>query len=142
MNQFKPVRNRNRKMPCKCRIMSTNARWMLSVDDLPLFQNVSASLFPQKFSRSLSSNESGRSRSIFFRNEELMLSYSDNAVFLYDNVIMPHKGELEVWFVENNSLKIYFALIIATVIVVLFDKIPFQKSIFKEIPKSSDIQLY
>jgi lipopolysaccharide/colanic/teichoic acid biosynthesis glycosyltransferase len=100
--------------------------------------------FPDSLQDQIASVKPGLSGigSIFFRNEELMLSHSDNAIFLYDNVIMPHKGELEVWFVENNSLKIYFALIIATVIVVLFDKIPFQKSIFKAIPKSSDIKLY
>ena len=39
--------------------------------------------------------------SVVFRNEEEMIGDPSNADFFYDNVIMPFKAELEIWFVEN-----------------------------------------
>ena len=52
--------------------------------------------------------------SIVFRNEEEMMSDHQNADDLYDRIIMPYKGLLEEWFVENDSLVLYFVLTFIT----------------------------
>ena len=74
--------------------------------------------------------------SIFFRNEEDMLDQAEGAEEFYDNTIMPYKGKLEEWYVSNQSLTLYFALIIATIFTLNFGQIPFRDSLFAEIPIS------
>lgn len=70
--------------------------------------------------------------SIVFRNEEDMMDSADNADAIYNNEIMPYKGELEKWFVENNTLYVYFASIFLTVWVVLTGK---GGAVYKTFPK-------
>ena len=57
--------------------------------------------------------------SIVFRDEEKFLTDHDNASNIYRDVISPFKQELEVWFVRNASLRLYFILIFLTIVVVL-----------------------
>lgn len=57
--------------------------------------------------------------SIVFRNEEFFLSDLENPIQFYEKVISPYKGRLEVWFVENNSLRLYVELIFITLLSVL-----------------------
>lgn len=57
--------------------------------------------------------------SIIFRDEENMLHGHQNPVHFYDHVISPYKGELEEWYVANQSMRTYFMLIGLTVWVVL-----------------------
>ena len=57
---------------------------------------------------------------IVFRGEEEMYADTDDPDWFYDEVIMPYKGELESWYVRNQSLGRYFLLICLTVWVVLF----------------------
>ena len=44
--------------------------------------------------------------SIIFRDEENLLQESNEPAQLYDNVIMPYKGELEIWYVQNRSVRL------------------------------------
>ena len=59
---------------------------------------------------------------IVFRSEEQMLqkfeNYEERDEF-YKNVITPYKGELESWYAEHKSIRLYFKLIFMTVGVVL-----------------------
>lgn len=57
--------------------------------------------------------------SIIFRDEERYLKGLSNVQHVYDNIIAPYKGELEVWYAENRSLSLYFLLIFLTIVVVL-----------------------
>ena len=41
--------------------------------------------------------------SIFFRDEEELLANAEDAIS-YDEIIMPYKGQLEVWFMQNKNL--------------------------------------
>lgn len=59
--------------------------------------------------------------SIVFRNEENLLTDSDNALHVYETVIAPYKAELECWFVDNLSIGLYFRSIVATAMIVVFD---------------------
>lgn len=74
--------------------------------------------------------------SIFFRNEELMLHDAEDAELFYDTVIMPYKGELEAWYASQNSLGLYFMLILSTVYVVLTGKIFLSKTVLSSIPST------
>ncbi len=76
--------------------------------------------------------------SIFFRNEESMMHDADNADEMYDNIVMPFKGQLEEWYVENRSFILYLLLIMSTIFVVIFGKIPFMHSIFSSTPRVPD----
>ena len=65
--------------------------------------------------------------SIIFRNEEELLARNFSKNFFYRK-IMPFKGELEVWFVKNQSIMLYFKLIFLTIFA-LFNaktKLPFK----------------
>ena len=92
--------------------------------------------FPENLQDTIVSVKPGLSGvgSIWFRNEELMLNEADNSDELYDRIIMPYKGKLEEWYVLNKSINLYFILILATIITVIFGKIPFRNSFLSEIP--------
>jgi lipopolysaccharide/colanic/teichoic acid biosynthesis glycosyltransferase len=57
--------------------------------------------------------------SVVFRSEEDMMHANVDPDRLYDDVIMPYKGNLESWYVRNNSVWNYFLLIALTILVIL-----------------------
>ncbi|MBS0457781.1 MAG: sugar transferase [Proteobacteria bacterium] len=72
--------------------------------------------------------------SIVFRDEENLLhGHTDTASF-YDDVIAPYKGELEEWYVANDSLRTYLACIVLTVWVVVFPKSTVVWRVFPALP--------
>ncbi len=71
---------------------------------------------------------------IIFRGEEDILEGHSGTLDFYDNVISPYKGDVEAWFVGNQTLGVYFALILLTVWVVLFPKSGIVWRIFKDLP--------
>ena len=75
--------------------------------------------------------------SIIFRNEEELLSRNLSKKFFYKQ-IMPFKGELEVWFVKNQSIMLYFKLIFLTIFVLFNTKTKLPFKLLKGLP-SPDI---
>lgn len=73
--------------------------------------------------------------SVVFRGEEDMLDAATDPNHLYDEVIMPYKGQLEEWYVVNQSLRLYFQLISMTIWVVLFPSSRVIWQAFKNLPK-------
>ena len=57
--------------------------------------------------------------SIVFRDEEKFMELSAEPERLYDEIIMPYKGKLEEWYVENKSVIVYFQCIILTIMVII-----------------------
>ena len=51
------------------------------------------------------------------------------------NIVMPFKGSLEEWYVSNQSLKVYFAMIILTVVAVVNPSSKLMWNLFKDIPR-------
>ena len=76
--------------------------------------------------------------SIIFRAEEDILSGEYGTVDYYNSVIAPYKGSLEVWYVKNRSLRIYFSAILITVWSVCFPSTNIIWKIFKELPPPPD----
>lgn len=72
--------------------------------------------------------------SIVFRDEELMLHDSNEAERFYDEIIMPYKGTLEEWYVNQNSLVTYFVLLFATIWLLATKKIPLDWPVFSKMP--------
>ena len=58
--------------------------------------------------------------SIVFRSEERYLVDRDEPMEFYKEHIIPHKSDLELWFVENNTVWLYIKLIFVTAWVVIF----------------------
>lgn len=77
--------------------------------------------------------------SIFFRDEEKLLTSVSDVRKKYKNEITPYKGALEVWYVENRSLKLYFFLIFLTIGVLINPNFRSLLVRFKTFPKNSAI---
>ena len=73
--------------------------------------------------------------SIIFRDEEKWISNANMDPHEYDRlVIAPYKGELELWYQENLSLKTDVKLVFCTVWVILFPSSQLPFKIFKGLP--------
>lgn len=76
--------------------------------------------------------------SIFFRDEEKYLAKKVQPMKFYNEEIIPYKSDLEIWYVDNNSIWLYIKVIFVTAWVIIFpsSKIPYRA--FKGIPDSPD----
>ena len=72
--------------------------------------------------------------SIIFRDEEKYLRNSENPVEFYEQNIIPYKSNLEIWFVENQNIALYFNIIIVTAWVLIFPGSKIVDIVFKGIP--------
>lgn len=57
---------------------------------------------------------------VVFRGEDRMMDDAESADVFYDEVIMPYKGALEAWYVDNAGVVLYFKLIVLTCWVIVF----------------------
>ncbi len=74
--------------------------------------------------------------SVIFRDEEAMVSSSTMQPHeYYQDVIMPYKGELEMWYNKHKSLKIDFLIIFLTGWSILFPQNKLQYKFFSSLPK-------
>tara|TARA_B100001750_G_C15480708_1_gene585254 strand:- start:285 stop:965 length:681 start_codon:yes stop_codon:yes gene_type:complete len=73
--------------------------------------------------------------SIIFRDEESYLVGQEEPMEFYKTHLIPYKSDLEVWFVENNTLGLYIKLIFITAWVVIFPNSVIAHRAFKDIPK-------
>jgi lipopolysaccharide/colanic/teichoic acid biosynthesis glycosyltransferase len=73
--------------------------------------------------------------SIILRNEEEILQNIDNKDDFYKNVIIPYKGQIESWYADNQSLFVYFKIIVTTIFVVLKPSLCIWQKMFKDLPQ-------
>jgi lipopolysaccharide/colanic/teichoic acid biosynthesis glycosyltransferase len=73
--------------------------------------------------------------SIIFRDEEKLISDSKNKLEYYKNEIAPYKGKLEIWFIENNTLLIYFLSIFLTIEAIFNPKTVLIWHLLKNLPQ-------
>mgnify|MGYP000274099333 CR=1 FL=1 len=71
---------------------------------------------------------------IIFRAEEDILEGHIGTLDFYNNIIAPYKGEVESWYINKQSLKMYFSVIFLTVFVILFPKSQLVWKIFRDLP--------
>ncbi|MDA9631909.1 sugar transferase [Bacteroidota bacterium] len=76
--------------------------------------------------------------SIVFRDEEKILTESKLTPHeCYKEIILPYKGELEIWYQNNYSLFLDFQLIFMTAWAIIFPETRLYKKWFKDLPKRS-----
>ena len=68
--------------------------------------------------------------SIFFSDEEVMLTSSVNHDEFYDSVIMPYKGQLETWYVNHTTILIDLKIVYVTALKIIFPKLRLNLSKF------------
>ncbi len=73
--------------------------------------------------------------SIIFRDEEEIMDGEMATTNFYNNTIAPYKGSLEIWFVSNKSLYIYFVSIFVTIWAVINPKSKIAWKLFSNLPK-------
>ena len=73
--------------------------------------------------------------SIFFRNEELLFSDGADIKTIYADSIAPYKGALEIWYVDNQSISVYFKMIFVTVWVIFLPTSQISKTVFRDMPE-------
>ena len=76
--------------------------------------------------------------SIIFRDEERYLADRDEPMEFYREHIIPYKSDLELWFVENNTLWLYIKIIFVTSWVVVFSSSTIVDKAFDDIPSLPD----
>jgi lipopolysaccharide/colanic/teichoic acid biosynthesis glycosyltransferase len=57
--------------------------------------------------------------SIALRSEEDIMKNIDDKETFYQNIIMPYKGDLESWYVDNYTISNYIKIIFITIVVVI-----------------------
>ena len=72
--------------------------------------------------------------SIIFRDEERYLADRDEPMEFYREHIIPYKSDLELWFVENNTLWLYIKIIFITAWVVIWPQSKIIESLLADIP--------
>ena len=74
--------------------------------------------------------------SIVFRDEESIISAikDEDPHGFYKRVIAPYKGQLEIWYQENNSFFLDLQLIFMTAWVILFPNSRLYENWFKDLP--------
>jgi len=76
--------------------------------------------------------------SIVFSHEDKFLDGKEDALGYYDEVIAPYKGMLEKWYVQHQSVGIYFKLIGLTILVVLTGKRDIVWKVLPDLPPRPD----
>lgn len=73
--------------------------------------------------------------SIIFRDEEKYYQDLPDPKEFYDRVILPYKGQVEIWYVQHKNIVLYFKVIILTIISVLNPKSNLYLKWFKGLPE-------
>lgn len=76
--------------------------------------------------------------SIVFRDEESILEKAKDKEAYYARVIAPHKAELEIWYIKNQSFYLDLKLIFLTAWVIAFPKTSLYIKILSGLPRMED----
>ena len=82
--------------------------------------------------------------SVVFRNEALILKTAGKhkQEEYYINSILPYKGQLEQWYVENRSFVMDFKLLFFSALVVIYSRLKGLNRYFNNLPKSKELGPY
>jgi lipopolysaccharide/colanic/teichoic acid biosynthesis glycosyltransferase len=73
--------------------------------------------------------------SIIFRNEDKILSHpSISPSVLYKELIAPYKGQLELWYLENQSFYVDFMLLLLTLVAIFVPNNGLVYKVFHSLP--------
>lgn len=105
----------------------------------PLTPRVFA-LFDENYAQVLDAVRPGISGigSVVFRDEEKILKDAEDSARAYKELIVPHKSELERWYVEHLGLWTDIKLMLLTVLVVIFPARDWTTGWFGDLPEGLD----
>lgn len=72
--------------------------------------------------------------SLMFRDEEQIFKRCSDPVQLDDEILTPYKGSLEVWYVNNRSVYLYFKILLLTIVALLFPSAVKPHKLFSGLP--------
>jgi lipopolysaccharide/colanic/teichoic acid biosynthesis glycosyltransferase len=73
--------------------------------------------------------------SLVFRDEEKLVSDAADPKEMYERLIYPHKGNLELWYQKNKSMWTDILIIFLTAWVILFSQSDLVNRVFPDLPK-------
>jgi lipopolysaccharide/colanic/teichoic acid biosynthesis glycosyltransferase len=73
--------------------------------------------------------------SLVFRDEEKLVSDAADPKDMYEKLIYPHKGNLELWYQDNKSMVTDILIIFLTAWVILFSQSDLVNKVFPDLPK-------
>jgi lipopolysaccharide/colanic/teichoic acid biosynthesis glycosyltransferase len=73
--------------------------------------------------------------SLVFRNEEELFGIVQNPITFDEQILVPYKGKLEVWFSKNKSIFLYLKIILLTILAVISPNKDIANLFFKNLPK-------
>ncbi|MCK5617500.1 sugar transferase [Candidatus Pacearchaeota archaeon] len=93
---------------------------MSMIGPRPLLE-VHAKIYPEDVRRKIYSMKPGLIGigSLYFHNEDSLLASVDNTTQYYEEVVMPKKAELELWYNQNWSILLDFRLLLLSVVILL-----------------------
>lgn len=93
-------------------------------------------VFPDAFKQKLVSVRPGLSGigSVVFRDEESILERAADKQWFYAHVIAPYKGAVECWYIDRYSIWLYLALIVLTVLAIVFPSSRVHRIFFRQLP--------
>lgn len=77
--------------------------------------------------------------SIYFRDEQRLLERFANKRLAYQQHIAPYKAQLEIWYIKNKSIFLYFILIFLTIWYVINPNNDLLAKFFTSLPKEPKI---
>ena len=77
--------------------------------------------------------------SIYFRDEQRLLERFGNTRLAYQQHIAPYKAQLEIWYIKNKSIFLYFILIFLTICYVIHPNHNLLSKFFTSLPKEPKI---
>lgn len=82
--------------------------------------------------------------SVVFRNEAMILKTAgkNKQEEFYLNAILPYKGQLEQWYVENRSFVLDFKLLFFSALVVIYSRLKGLNNYFNGLPQSKELAPY
>jgi lipopolysaccharide/colanic/teichoic acid biosynthesis glycosyltransferase len=79
--------------------------------------------------------------SIIFRNEDKILSHpSISPSVLYKELIAPYKGQLELWYLENQSFYVDFMLLLLTLVAIFVPNNGLVYKVFPSLPSKKNFE--
>jgi lipopolysaccharide/colanic/teichoic acid biosynthesis glycosyltransferase len=73
--------------------------------------------------------------SLLFRDEEEIFRKSEDSILLDDTVITPYKGELEEWYILNQSFILYLKILLLTIFAVVLPRYIQPENYFYGLPE-------
>lgn len=94
-------------------------------------------MYPEQARQALSRGSPGLSGigSIVFRDEESIVGGAADKKLFYQHVVMPYKGQIELWYLERQGIGLYFTLMFLTLWAAVFSHSNLYRKMLRDLPE-------